>query len=697
MFTVSLAAPAQEPEARWPSPDWPTARPADVGLDAAKLQEARDYSLTAGGSGMIVRHGRAVLRWGDQARRYDIKSATKSFGTTALGIAVKDGKIELDAPARRYHPTLGVPPESNAETGWLDKITILHLATQTAGFEKPGGYESLLFEPGTEWHYSDGGPNWLAECITLVYKRDLEDLMFERVFRPLGIGREDLRWRNNQYRPHEIEGLPRREFGAGIHANVEALSRLGYLYLRQGRWKDQQILSSEFVRIASRPVESVVGLKERDAKAHGNASDHYGLLWWNNADGALQNVPRDACWAWGLFDSLIVVMPSLDLVVVRGGEQGKRLARDDDADHYEVLGPFLDPIVAAAGSVVSRLNGRNQESPPTQAVSTTSRAEAAAPVPPSRLIREVVWAPRDSIIRQAKGSDTWPMTWGDDGHLYTAYADGWGFDPRVPEKLSLGVARVAGRPPEIKGENIRAESVEQHGDGERGKKASGLLIVDGVLYMLARNASNSQLAWSKDHGRTWTWADWKFTTSFGYPTFLNFGKNYAGARDEYVYVYSSDSDSAYRAGDRMVLARVPRDRIVERAAYEFFVRVDAEGTPQWTPDIDRRGAVFSHPGRCYRLGVTYNAALKRYLWCQIYPESSDSRGPRFQGGFGIYDAPEPWGPWTTVYHTNEWDVGPGETSSFPTKWMSDDGRTLHLVFSGDDYFSVRQATLKIAD
>jgi CubicO group peptidase (beta-lactamase class C family) len=55
----------------------------------------------------------------------------------------------------------------------LGEITILHLATQTAGFDKPGGYTPLLFRPGTEWSYSDGGPNWLAECITLAYGRDM--------------------------------------------------------------------------------------------------------------------------------------------------------------------------------------------------------------------------------------------------------------------------------------------------------------------------------------------------------------------------------------------------------------------------------------------------------------------------------------------------------------------------------------------
>lgn len=214
-------------------------------------------------------------------------------------------------------------------------------------------------------------------------------------------------------------------------------------------------------------------------------------------------------------------------------------------------------------------------------------------------------------------------------------------------------------------------------------------MVDGVLYMLVRNAGNAQLAWSSDYGKSWQWCDWKFTTSFGCPTFLNFGRNYAGARDDYVYVYSPDSDSAYVPSDRMVLARVRKDRIRDRDAYEFFQRLDANGNPVWTKDAHQRGAVFAHAGKCYRSGISYHPALRRYLWVQILPGAD----PRFQGGFGIYEAPEPWGPWRTAYYTEEWDVGPGETACFPVKWMSPDGKTLHLVFSGEDSFSVRKATL----
>jgi Domain of unknown function (DUF4185) len=219
-------------------------------------------------------------------------------------------------------------------------------------------------------------------------------------------------------------------------------------------------------------------------------------------------------------------------------------------------------------------------------------------------------------------------------------------------------------------------------------------MVGGKLYVLVRNANNSQLGSSSDHGQTWTWSDWRFEKSFGCPTFLNFGKNYAGSRDEYVYIYSHDNDSAYEPADGTALARVPYTRITDQSAYEYFQKLDTSGSTVWTKSVTDRGSVFANPGKCYRTSVSYSAGLKRYLMCQIIADKASD--PRFAGGFGIYESPEPWGPWSTVYYTPKWDVGPGETNSLPTKWMSPDGQTVHLLFSGDDYFSVRQATLKLS-
>jgi CubicO group peptidase (beta-lactamase class C family) len=332
--------------ATWPDADWPTAEPGAVGLSSGGLAEAREYALTGGGSGVIIHQGRAVMRWGDPATLYDLKSTSKSIGVMVLGLALKDGLVELDDAARPHHPAFGTPPDSNADTGWLDQITLRQLANQTAGFEKPGGYTKLIFPPGTRWHYSDGGPNWLAECLTLRYERDLNDVLFDRVFTPLGIAPGDLRWRKHAYRPDGIDGIKRREFGSGFHANVDAMARIGYLHLRGGRWKDEQILPAGFIDAIREQTAGLAKLPVHDPDHHDNASSHYGLLWWNNADGSLAGVPRDAMWSWGLYDSLIVVIPGLDLVIARAGKSWKR---EPDASHYDVLKPFIEPIAAAAG------------------------------------------------------------------------------------------------------------------------------------------------------------------------------------------------------------------------------------------------------------------------------------------------------------------------------------------------------------
>ena len=180
---------------------------------------------------------------------------------------------------------------------------------------------------------------------------------------------------------------------------------------------------------------------------------------------------------------------------------------------------------------------------------------------------------------------------------------------------------------------------------------------------------------------------------------MNYGKNYSGSKDNFVYVYSSDDNSAYKAADNMVLARVPKDRIMDWRSYEFFAGTDSNGNPRWSEDIRKRMPVFRNAGKCYRSAMTYDRGLDRYLWCQIIPyfKKGETRGPRFVGGLGIFESKSPWGPWKTVYYSREWDVGPGETGSLPPKWMSEDGRTRYYLFSGDDAFSVRKVTLKKSD
>ena len=295
------------------------------------------------------------------------------------------------------------------------------------------------------------------------------------------------------------------------------------------------------------------------------------------------------------------------------------------------------------------------------------------PYPPSPVIGGIEWAPLETVVRRAKGSDNFPLTWSNDDALYTTYGDGYGFEPFVPTKLSLGLARITGTPDDFHGVNVRSDSIEQYGGGRKGKKGWGLLSVKGVLYLWLghadRNGGQAQLAWSQDHGKTWKFADWRFA-EFGLIGFINFGRDYAAARDEFVYAYSHDGPRADGPADRFVLMRVPQDRIADLAAWEFFVRRDEQGRTAWSCDVNQRGAVFEHRDACLRSAITYNAGLKRYLWWQAIPQPPghpDRGDTRFDGGFGIYDAPEPWGPWTTAFFTTQWDAGPGEHGDFPSK------------------------------
>jgi hypothetical protein len=481
-------------------------------------------------------------------------------------------------------------------------------------------------------------------------------------------------WRDNSFRAKTIGQWPSREFASGITITHRTLARIGYLYLRDGQWNGRQVLSKEYIRVATQPTDLP------------SFVPYYAFYWGSNGRGTYSGMPRDAYWALGLGDSFVLVCPSLDVVAVRlgvGSNKSRLPGDDDDTNWGKRVEGFFSFLVKAAQ----------------QAAVETRKGAKISPYPASSVIAHVEWAPTESIVRRAPGSDNWPLTWADDDSLYGAYGDGNGFEPPLPEKLSLGFARITGGPDDLVGTNVRSATGETRGDGPAGKKASGMLCVDGTLYMWARNAGNSQLAWSLDHGATWTWADWRFTESLGCPSFLNFGQNYSGARDQFVYVYSPDGDSAYRAADSLVLARSPHDRLRDRAAYEFFAGHGDSHQPIWTRDIGRRRAVFAHAGRCYRTSVSYAEALKRYLLVQPIParaarERITPLDTRFRGGLAVFDAPEPWGPWTTVYYTDRWDVGPGDSASFPPKWMSTDGRTLHLVFSGDDCFSVRRATLQ---
>jgi CubicO group peptidase (beta-lactamase class C family) len=687
--------------------EWQTATPESQGMSKEKLDALKDVMAARKTKALlVVRNDKIVYEWYSAdhgpAKQHGTASLAKALvGGMSLAVAITDGQIAMDDKAAKFVPPWRDDPQKS-------KITIRQLGSHTSGLEDAEAdklpHEQLtgwkgdfwkrleppndpftiardktpvIFAPGTKLQYSNPGIGMLTYCVTAAIKnsahKDVRTLLRERVMQPVGV--PDGEWSVGYGKTYTVDGLPLVASWGGGSYTARAAARVGRLILREGDWDGKRLLSRAAVR-------QVVN----DTSLPGNC----GMGWWTNAAGRYAKLPKDAVYGAGAGDQLLLIVPSLNLIMVRNGqtiEPPPPTASDGFAAYHDPRAQILfEPLIEA---VTDRKQNR------------VGHATSTAPYPRSALITQLEWAAKETIIRQAKGSDNWPLTWADDDALYGAYGDGNGFEPFLPEKLSMGFARIDGTPPTIRGTNLRTPTGETRGDGAAGKKGSGMLCLNGLLYLWTRNAANSQLAWSTDHGATWTWADWRFTEGFGCPSFLNFGRNYAGARDGFVYAYSPDSNSAYETADRLVLARVPLKRLRERAAYEFFAGRAANGQPRWTRDLAQRAAVFGHTGNCYRTSVTYNAVLKRYLLVQplANEQSFNQRGTRdtrFYGGLAVYDVPEPWGPWTTAFFNEHWDVGPGDSASFPTKWMGANGRTLHLVFSGDDFFSVRKAVLTTA-
>lgn len=338
---------------------WSSATPAEESMDPARLDEARQYSQTSSlnfaESALVVRHGRVVYRWGSPTRLYEMKSTTKSIGGLAFLLALDDRTLSLDDEAAGKLPVFGADPSvdiSRVSSSALSEITLRQLATHTAGFSKPDDPDkeprALLHAPGTTWLYSDQGLNWLADVLTQTYSQDLDVYLRARVFTPLGILPADLTWRTSAWRtPLSVNGtaVARREFASGIKANVNAMARIGYFMLRKGVWCNTPILSNAMAESARTPLPEVASATIALPADFPDATSVYGLLWWTNANGHLPGVPRDAFWAWGLHETLIVVVPSLDLVAVRAGDRGWHTKDEFWNGDYTILEPFITPIV----------------------------------------------------------------------------------------------------------------------------------------------------------------------------------------------------------------------------------------------------------------------------------------------------------------------------------------------------------------
>ena len=320
----------------------------------------------------------------------------------------------------------------------------------------------------------------------------------------------------------------------------------------------------------------------------------------------------------------------------------------------------------------------------------------------------------ESSIHSSGHGDNWHLTWAADDHQYTALCDGRGWENST--EYNTRVYRLIGGPSDFTTQHLAAYPVVLH--TLQRWYGYGILAVNDRLYHFIsyldkqnpRRFVGAKLVYSPDNGESWKNADgtpmsfdapneanmfsWNnVDETFSLISVLQAGKNYGDNTDGYVYVYAPNgaTDEKMR---QLVLARVPKDKILDKTAYEYFVSRKAEGAANWSRRIEDRGIVHRFPAGwvasdlaySWHPSVVYNKGLGLYMMAA--GGTGKNGGVLFNSPsyLGIYTARQPWGPWTQIHEDAAWiSGGDGNTRLYEPviapKWIAEDGKSFHLVFS----------------
>lgn len=319
------------------------------------------FAMRGASSGLIIRRGYIVAEWGDADRPENTYSVTKSFVSTTIGLAYDRKMIrDLNDPVRLYMPPVvalkGVPSAAAAlapvppnamgdgngsstaprgvaydafdllqpfESEHNRKITWDHLLRQTSDWQgtlwgKPdwadrpqGDVEQWKVrkrnEPGTVYTYNDVRVNATALASLMVWRRPLPQVLREYVMDPIGAS-NTWRWYGYDNSWIILDGQLVQSVAGGAHwgggmiISARDMARFGLLTLRKGKWGDKQILSEEWIRMATTP----------------GVNTGYGFMnyFLNTGRRSAPSAPEQSWQHRGNGQNIIYVDPVNDLVVV---------------------------------------------------------------------------------------------------------------------------------------------------------------------------------------------------------------------------------------------------------------------------------------------------------------------------------------------------------------------------------------------
>lgn len=332
--------------------EWQHKAPSEYNIGADKIKEAVDFAianeyngshdlriaiLTAfshepyievvgptkdrgGPAGVILKDGYIIAEWGDINRVDMTFSVTKSYLSTVVGLAFDNGLINsLTDPVHEYVWDGSFDGEHNKKINWE------HLLNQSSDWsgtlfgmpdwaDRPssrGGLDDWkyreLHEPGTFFKYNDVRVNLLAYSILQVWRKPIPQVLKKYIMDPIGAS-TTWRWYGYSTSWVDIDGVKVQSVSGGAHSggglfiSTADHARFGLLFEREGNWKGDQLISKEWIEMATQSSP---------------AKENYGYMWWlNKGSRGITDLPQSMFYGSGFGGNYIFVDNENDLVIV---------------------------------------------------------------------------------------------------------------------------------------------------------------------------------------------------------------------------------------------------------------------------------------------------------------------------------------------------------------------------------------------
>ncbi len=349
LFLFSVNVYAQD--SYYPDKIWEEKSPESLGVNFKKLDEAIQFAINNENSvendlriaiiksfgnepdfrikgptkkrgnpnGLIIKNGYIIGKWGDIKRVDMTFSVTKSYLSTTAAIAFDKQLISLDEKLVNYVWDGKFDDPHNSQITWHH---LLNQSSQWSGNlfgtydwadRPPRGLtleeikKQSLLPPGKNYKYNDVRVNLLSYSLLNVFRVPLPKVLKKYIMDPIGAS-NTWRWYGYDESMKIIDGVEVQSvsggghFGGGMFISSEDHARFGLLFLRDGIWGDERLISSGWIKKMRLPSEN-------------NSS--YGYMWWlNRGQRKWDGLPENIYYGAGFGGNYVVIVPDHDLVIV---------------------------------------------------------------------------------------------------------------------------------------------------------------------------------------------------------------------------------------------------------------------------------------------------------------------------------------------------------------------------------------------